>query len=646
MRILTPNEAVISLSPSPDPHSTSKRADLTYPDNDIDPHIKSDSSFDIFNSGGNMAGPGSVSPYIKDEPEDSIFNTNGPQQFSGHQTQGFAMQQQQQQSYDQFGNSHGSAGSIDPSELTMPQGSTSMQNGNYLSSYPSFGSQTNLNFHLSNSGIADDELLDLGNLDDHNANQAVFNGEASDFDHQNDLAQGSGAHRAFSNQDQGAAFAMNQQSQMNQIFSHTPDGAPIQSPFIQQSFNYDQYRGMPEQRQQQFANVKNPPNFTGSPRTHPNPASGEGVYMNARPRPKIHPGIERNGSLSKSPMTPKTPGVGVGALNLGTPDSGTFPSQPIHAQQLGQGRHQRNFSSQWDSNSGSVHSYVDSPLSSPGQASNQVQISDVLKTGKHASLPAKVENGPVPAYQAQEAKRRRRRESHNMVERRRRDNINERIQELSHLVPHHRLEDEKVRKHLVNNTPLSPTLGSTSMSPPQATSLLAGGSGRRAAGNITTGIPIEEKDKGPNKGDILNGSVGWTRDLMWALHAKLQQESELIEYIHSLGGTYPFEQSEEEKRMRTELVDAMEKNDASTFSYSRAPGTGLRVPKHTNVAGEPIGTSAMSPQSLSPANLSAGSATASAGQGQVHYWGGQNSGGSGQGSVSFKEEDEYGMDMS
>ncbi len=32
------------------------------------------------------------------------------------------------------------------------------------------------------------------------------------------------------------------------------------------------------------------------------------------------------------------------------------------------------------------------------------------------------------------------------------------------------------------------------------------------------GIPPEEKDKGPNKGDTLDGAVSWTRDLVWALH--------------------------------------------------------------------------------------------------------------------------------
>merc|ERR1711964_472265 len=149
---------------------------------------------------------------------------------------------------------------------------------------------------------------------------------------------------------------------------------------------------------------------------------------------------------------------------------------------------------------------------------------------------------------------------------------------------------------LQNNSPLSPTLAGlsappTGMSPPQATSGLAGPGARRAtAGNITTGIPIEEKDKGPNKGDILNGAVSWTRDLMWMLHTKLQQQEELAELIQSLGGTFPFQPTEDEKRMHTELMDAMVKNDGSKFEYSRAPGTGLRVPKHTDVRGDSLGS--------------------------------------------------------
>ncbi|KAI9814422.1 MAG: hypothetical protein M1827_003278 [Pycnora praestabilis] len=571
-----------------------------------------------------MAGTGSPPPFIKDEPDDHHFNPN--RYMTNHQ--GFGMTQQQ--FGHQFGGPQGE--SIDPSEL-------SMQSGSFMQ-YP-FGSQQNLSssFNLGNSGIADDELLDLGDLNGAPGDDGLFHGTQNNFAGPNNVHQDLASMQSmYPNQSHAGSMSMGHQGQMNQIYSHTPDGAPIQSPFIQNNFNYDQFRPMPPQQQNLGHSTENP-----SPYSH----SLDPNYMNARPKPRAHQSLDRKASQSRSPMTPKTPALG--GLNLGTPESGSFPSQPIHTHNLGH-RQQKSLSNQWDSTPGSVHSYgVDSPLSSPGQPSHHAQISEILKSGKHASLPAKVETGhhggPVPAFQTQEAKRRRRRESHNMVERRRRDNINERIQELSHLVPQHRLEDEKVRKHLVNNSPLSPTIGSTSMSPPQATSLLAGGSGRRAAGNITTGIPIEEKDKGPNKGDILNGAVSWTRDLMWALHAKLQQESELADLITSLGGTFPYEQTEDDKRMRTELMDAMEKNDADTFSYTRGPGSGLRVPKHTNVAGDPVGTT-MSPQSMSPANLSSGSGANSGGQGHPQFWSGHHSGESGHGSISFKEEDEYGMDMS
>ena len=105
--------------------------------------------------------------------------------------------------------------------------------------------------------------------------------------------------------------------------------------------------------------------------------------------------------------------------------------------------------------------------------------------------------------------------------------------------------------------------------------------------------------------------------------------------------------------MRTELLDAMEKNDPSTFEYTRAHGTGLRVPKHTTVAGEPLqpmgaggsvgghamglGGGALSPQSLSPGVQGAGGA-GGLGQG---YWARGSRG------LGFtKEEDEYGMEMS
>lgn len=497
-----------------------------------------------------------------------------------------------------FGNANGTD-NVDPSELTM-------QGGMFMPY--SFGSQQNLSasFNLGNSGIDTDELLDL------------------DLNGQNGMQRNDGM-GYLQDQRQNQGLSMSHQSQMTQMYSHTPEGGPIHSPFIQGSFNYDQFQPLNQQSHSTPSHMQNAANHFDQ------------GFMNAKGRPSLQ-AMDRSSSDVRTPMTPKTPAIGT--LNLGTPESGSFPSQPIRAANL-QHRHQKTLSNQWDGTPGSAHSFIESPISSPGHHSHHVGISEILKSGKHASLPTKVDTHNPQALESQEAKRRRRRASHNMVERRRRDNINERIQDLSHLVPQHRLEDDKVRKQLLNSSALSPA--GTSMSPPSATSLLAGGNGRRAtAGNITMGLPIEDKEKGPNKGDILNGAVSWMRDLMWALHVKLQQESELADLITSLGGQWPFEQTEEEKRMRSELLEAMDNNDPNSFTYSRAPGSGLRVPKHTNLAGEATnGNGNISSDSLSPAFNTGGSGTNSGGgAGQPQFWSS-----SGHAGLSFKEEDEYSMEM-
>jgi hypothetical protein len=425
------------------------------------------------------------------------------------------------------------------------------------------------------ANIADDELADsLGNFDQ----QQSFNNFGQDNLNQQEF---------FHNNTSGA--------NMNQIYSNTPDDLPIQSPFVHPgAFDFNQYQSAPQRM------------------AFPNSMQNTGSMRQRM-------AMSRNGSENRAPMSPKTPAMA--NLHLGTPDSGNFASQPIMTNMH---RHQKSVSGQWEGTPGSAHSWIDSPTQSPHTASlHHQQINEVMH-GK--SLPAKVDIG-----QTQDAKKRRRRESHNLVERRRRDNINERIHDLSRLVPQHRLEDEKIRKHINNNGPLSPTLGATGMSPPQATSLLAGGSGRRAAGNITQGLPLEEKDKGPNKGDILNGAVSWTRDLMWMLYKKIEECDEMASRLRqATGEEWATEQTEEEKRMKTEILDAMEKNGTGTFRYSRGPGSGLRVPKHTTLAGEPL--SQLSPQSLSPGMQSNGSGS---GSNQQQYWSNQ----------SLKEEDEYGMDM-
>ena len=466
----------------------------------------------------------------------------------------------------QFSSAHDNhVGTMNPSELNM---SGSMM-GNQ------FGSAS---YIQGGAGIADDELADsLG----------------TGFDHQPGFNNGFAPEN--SNQ-QDYYHSHTNNANLNQMYSNTPDDLPIQSPFVHPSgFDFNQYQSGPQRM--------------GFPASMPTGSMRQRITMS------------RTGSDTRTPMSPKTPAMA--GLHLGTPDSGNFASQPIMTNVH---RHQKSVSGQWEGTPGSAHSWIDSPTASPHAGTmHHQQISEVLHSGKHASLPNKVDIG-----QTQDAKKRRRRESHNLVERRRRDNINERIHDLSRLVPQHRLEDEKIRKHINNNSPMSPTMGATGMSPPQATSLLAGGSGRRAAGNITQGLPMEEKDKGPNKGDILNGAVSWTRDLMWMLYKKIQECDEMAARLQqATGEEWSTEMTEDEKRMKTEIIDAIEKNGTGTFRYSRGPGSGLRVPKHTNLAGEPL--NGISPQSLSPGMQSTGSGSGS----NQQYWSNQ----------SLKEEDEYGMDM-
>lgn len=515
------------------------------------------------------------SPYIKPEPNDNFFDPH--QYISYNQNQQFS--------------THGM--NINPANLSQ-----SMQG---------FG-QTNMasSYNVGNAGINDDELLDLDFTTQPQSNQQ--NGWDFGQGVQNMLGQ----HQQMNHQNTG-------------LYSHTPDGAPMQSPFTHNNFNYAQFRPMNEQQQ-----------FVGS---HSMPQQA-GAF-----RPQLH--MQRKISNSRSPGngTPMTPNMQ--AQQMG--DDFNHPGMQAI-------QHQRQKSSMgnsggWDSTP-DQHSWNDnSPMPSPANGhAMHPQISEVLKSGTHhhgkiaSSLPTKMEGGGPPAYQSQEAKRRRRRESHNLVERRRRDNINERIQDLGTLVPQHRLEDEKVRKHLQTNAPLSPSItNATGMSPPAANSLLAGQARRSTsgAGTITQGLPIEDKDKGPNKGDILNGSVAWTRDLMWYLRIKLQQEQQIKTKLESLGQPWPFEQTEDEKRMHSEICEILNKHAASEDMrvYSRAPGTGLRVPGYTNVAGDSMDANGQPvgglPQPLSPGFQSGGSGVSS---------GGQQPGG-GFWNQEFKEEDEYGMDL-
>lgn len=526
-----------------------------------------------------------------------------------------------QQYFGQFGGSH--MGDMDPNTFNNNCGS-SFQGG--------YSQSAN-----RNGGFDDDELLDSLESNDTQSKHLLMNRIGGDSGDMNQF----GFHSNIYEHNDNHSLSL----KTNNLYSNTPETDTVASPFVH-DFNQGHFR-MPSHNY--GSSIQTPNSFTGSPITVPDVhscvAPENSTFTSTSPKMGVS---DRNNTCMTSPLTPKTPVIS--SLNICSNNGSNFTSQPIRTASAN--RHQKNLSGQWDQTSSSLKSFS-SEFSPTHNGHLNVQISEILRG---TSMPVKSNNSLQSAptgMQSQEMKRRRRRESHNLVERRRRDNINERIQELCHLVPMHRLEDEKVRKALQSNSPLSPTLAGTSispsgLSPPQATSGLAGpGARRAAAGNITTGIPLEEKDKGPNKGDILNGAVSWTRDLMWMLHLKLQQQEDLANYIVELGGQFPFQQSEDERRMQTELMDAILKNDGDKFHYSRAPGSGLRVPKHTDVKGDVLNSSAQADQveSMSSENhckIDAGQVGMDPAN---RYWNGRNSGDSGAGSVSFKEEEEYCMDL-
>ncbi|KAJ4295742.1 hypothetical protein N0V88_004444 [Collariella sp. IMI 366227] len=469
----------------------------------------------------------------------------------------------------QHGFSIGGHSGIDPNDLDM--------SGNYQPTYqPNFNHSNPPNAYPSNSMFDDDELLD--GLPSESAGGIPGHGQ----DYNNGMAE---IALSYNNNGQGIFGSSHHGLSIEQHhvngFSSTPDGDPIQSPFVHSFSHFRQLQHPPS-----FAgSMKSPLSYAGSPlATADLNDSNDQLLMRNR---MVAQNMQRQPSSTRGSLTPKS--ATLSGLPIGSEPG--YGSQPIRTAGA---HHEKTHSGQWMQTPNSIASFPGSGFaSSPmGPSLQNPNINDIMKGG--ASVPAKL-SGSVPPVSTQEARRKRRRESHNLVERRRRDNINDRIQDLSKLVPAHRLEDEKIRKAIQNGTPLSPTLVGIG-APSQATSSLAGPGARRAAGsagNITTGLPVEEKDKGPNKGDILNGAVSWTRDLMWLLRLKIQQQEELVNAILERGGTLPFAFSDDERRMQSELMDAMAKmdeptNDQRTFSYTRTAGSGLRVPHHTDYKGEPL----------------------------------------------------------
>ncbi|KAH7626462.1 hypothetical protein B0T09DRAFT_43069 [Sordaria sp. MPI-SDFR-AT-0083] len=520
-----------------------------------------------------------------------------------------------------------SGGGIDPNDLAMGGNF----HGSFQNNYLNHTNNPTSGYSSGSALFGDDELLDGLNSpsDPHVGMQA----HGQDFGGMNDV--------------HGMNFpdSYHQSLPISQAhtngYSSTPDGDPIASPFVH---NFSHFRQM--QHPQSFGtSLQSPMSYAGSPLAN-NDMNSDGTdpnFLSAKARTRIPQTMQRKSSTTRSPLTPKA--IDMAGLSV---NSGSFGPQPIRTSGP---HHEKSHSAQWMQTPQSLSSFPGSGFSSPLQAGlhgPHAQINDILLKGG-TSMPAKL-GTTTSSVSTQEAKRKRRRESHNLVERRRRDNINERIQDLSKLVPAHRLEDEKIRKAIQNGTPLSPTLAGIS-SPSQATSALAGPGARRAAGstagNITTGLPIEEKDKGPNKGDILNGAVSWTRDLMWMAYLKIQQQEELINALLERGGSVPFEITDDEKRMQTELMEAIARGEDGSgksrgFSYSRTAGTGLRVPHHTDYKGEPLNTNGVNGEHLSTSPAHGGAeGKFNDGLDAGDFLDYEDDGAD----MEFKEEDEYGMDL-
>lgn len=437
----------------------------------------------------------------------------------------------------------------------------------------STGQSMPANYASGNSAFTDDDLIASFNL-----NQPANQHAQHMHNQANNMSN-------FSNGFQQSVQPHNPQAGRVNGYSSTPDGAPIQSPFTQGNFDFGQWQTVHQPVQQPNTIVSSVPAHTNGLSDAQSPMAAGSHTFSASSRSYQHP--------------PRA--------------------------------HQHSLSGQWDNSPGSGFSLnYDSPMASPSAGLVHPQISEVLKSDTSTSPRLTATRGSGKPATSAEAKKAKRRASHNEVERRRRNHINDRIMELAELVPKHRLDDEAVKRSVSNNVPMPLGVSGSSISPP-ATSVLAGSHGRRAA-SIPQG-PTDDRDKGPAKGEVLDGAVGWTRDLLWMVNRMLAREKDMQQTIGQLGGPLPPPYNDDEKRMLHEADGAIRHNAIARKQYSRRHGTDLYVPDYTNHAGEPIQRhpeSSMSPSSAFDIEPNANSNVNANGNGTgSQFW-----------NYPFKEEDE------
>ena len=189
-----------------------------------------------------------------------------------------------------------------------------MSNGGYNQAFTFGGTNMSSSFNMGGSAFGEDELLEsLNNTQDYGA---VPNGN-----HGVNIHQGP----------------------MNGMYSNTPDGAPIQSPFVG-NFDYNQFRPMNSIPQHMSPHQNSP-------------------YMSSGKRPSMQAQHRKSSAENRHPMTPRTHAMA--GLHIGTPDVGSMQQNgcAIRAPNSSN-RHRKTMSGQFDGTPGSLHS-IDSPLSSP-----------------------------------------------------------------------------------------------------------------------------------------------------------------------------------------------------------------------------------------------------------------------------------------
>jgi len=136
-----------------------------------------------------------------------------------------------------------------------------------------------------------------------------------------------------------------------------------------------------------------------------------------------------------------------------------------------------------------------------------------------------------------EKRKEKRRVSHNLVERRRRDNINAQIQELATLLPAMYLEAAVAPSGLYSSSMRSTGDPDSGLGSPSGTPLSAGLASPPMHGHYSFSSKASAGSNKPNKGIVLSKSVDYIRHLLEIVEAQNARNRHLAAVVQSLGGT-------------------------------------------------------------------------------------------------------------